>query len=126
MRFNVVLLACTMALSGRMIVRNPTPQELSALDNPPVEVQSKVAHLLPKAEAWYSETEIQLAPLGRSLLRTRQELRLNSAWPNQKKFAWSYLTNFRCPRTSNYSPKRRSMVWAVGPKVAAAMAASSC
>ncbi|MBT2335261.1 hypothetical protein J7E49_15250 [Variovorax paradoxus] len=73
MRFNLVLLACIMALPGCMIVRNPTPQELSALDNPPFEVQSKVAQLLPKVEAWYSEVEIQLAPFGRPL--TAEEAR---------------------------------------------------
>jgi len=73
MRFHVFLLACTMALAGCMIVRNPTPQELYALDNPPFQVQSKVAHLLPKAEAWYSEIEVQFALFGRSL--TAEEAR---------------------------------------------------
>ena len=85
MRFNVVLLASTMALGGCMIVRNPTPQELSALDNPPFEVQSKVAHLLPKAEAWYSQTEIQLAPFGRFLTadEVRTAIQLGVAEPEK-------------------------------------------
>ena len=60
-------LALALALQGCMIVRKPTPQELSALDHPPEFVSRKVDNFLPKVIAWYSQVEQELTPTGRSL-----------------------------------------------------------
>lgn len=53
--------------TGCMIVRAPTVEELRALDQPPMNVATKVEKFLPMALKWYEEVEAQMLPQGRPL-----------------------------------------------------------
>lgn len=50
-----------------MVVRQPTEQELRALDSPPAAITEKLDRLLPAILAWYNSVEAELLPTGRRL-----------------------------------------------------------
>lgn len=54
-------------LAGCLFVRAPTPEELRALGQPPVDIAAKVENLLPRAMDWFAEVETDLLPQGRPL-----------------------------------------------------------
>lgn len=60
----VVLISLLTACS---IVRAPTQEELSVLDNPPIEIRAKQDRLTPLALEWLNETETNLLKSGQSL-----------------------------------------------------------
>ncbi len=49
-----------------------SPEELSALDQPPLQITEKIDRLMPLALEWYNHVEASLLPLGRPL--TEMEL----------------------------------------------------
>ena len=55
------------ALFACAFVRAPTPDELTLLDNPPVEIQEKLDQLAPLALRWVNDVEIKLIDSGRPL-----------------------------------------------------------
>jgi hypothetical protein len=59
-------------LTGCMIVRAPSPEELRALDHPPPGVLSKVDRLFPLAIEWYGNVERQQLPRGRPLSQAEE------------------------------------------------------
>lgn len=63
----VLIAAISLSLNGCTAVRKPSSDELAVLDNPPPTVRAKIEELLPKVEAWYSQSERQLSPTGRPL-----------------------------------------------------------
>lgn len=67
-----------------MIVRKPSPSELSTLDTPPLAVQDKVNLFLPKVVEWFSQVELELSPIGRPLTQeeTQQALAIGVINPS--------------------------------------------
>ena len=61
-------------LIGCTPVNTPIADDLASLENPPPAVQEKIEQLLPVVLEWYTRTEQQLLPLGRSLSPAEQEL----------------------------------------------------
>ena len=57
---------------GQLLVFPPSLAELDRLDNPPIELTTKVALFLPITLAWYNATEQALLPQGRELTASEQ------------------------------------------------------
>jgi len=73
MNKNYVFVILLSSLVGCASVRNPSVEELDALDNPPQNVVEKIDRFFPAVLDWFNLTEADLRPFGRPLSVREQE-----------------------------------------------------
>ena len=93
----LISLSCC-SLASCMIVRNPSQDELAALDQPPATILNTVANLLPKVETWYAELETQLTPSARTLSEQEMQYALKLGVPEPEKIRILVMKDFPMPQ----------------------------